>query len=85
MALHHLPEDYRVTKTTMVTTAEVSNTALTTVGVLHQISELAIESNNTTTSALTAKTVGRRSNATYERCTNGIHNPKTAHTESVCR
>lgn len=69
----------------MVTTAEVSNTALTTIGVLHQISELAIDTDKTSNSALSAKSNSRRNNNTYERCVNGVHNPKNAHNESVCR
>lgn len=87
MALHHLPEDHKTTRTVMVATAESSDTALNLSSVLSQINELVRDSssNKTTSTALTAKTSSTsKRNTSYERCLDGKHNPKTSHSESDC-
>lgn len=82
--LHLLPDAHKTIKTVIVTTAESSDTALTTAGVLSQVDELVKDNNSTpaTSSALTATKTSRH--AYRPRCTNGIHNPDTAHDESKC-
>lgn len=80
--LHLLPDAHKTIKTVIVTTAESSDTALTTAGVLSQVDELIKDNNSTpsTTSALSTTRANR--NADRPRCTNGVHNPDTAHDES---
>lgn len=82
--LHLLPEAHKTTKTVIVTTAESSDTALTMAGVLSHVDELVKDNNSTpsTTSALATTKTGRY--ADRPRCTNGVHNPDTAHDESKC-
>lgn len=86
MALLHLPEEHRTTRTVMVATAESSDIALTLSSVLSQINELVRDNSSTSTksSAITAKTSPSKRNTNYERCTDGKHNPKTSHTEEEC-
>lgn len=85
MALHHLPESQSTTKQVIIATSEASNTALTVSGVLNQINELVRDGDsslNNTSTALNTRVKGKSS--TYEKCANGIHNPKTAHPEESC-
>lgn len=87
MALHHLPAEHNTTRQVIVATAKSSNSALTLIGVLSQMNELIRDSasTNVTANGLTscAKNSSNR-NLSYARCTNGQHNPKTAHPEESC-
>lgn len=87
MALHHLPPNHQTTKQVMIATAESSNVVLTVNGVLSQINELVRDSENSklTATALNTRTRSQGAqNPFYERCTNGTHNPKTAHSSENC-
>lgn len=86
MALHHLPAEHSTTRQVIIATSESSNTALTINGVLNQITELVKDGDSVKTSAtaLSTRTKTRNQSLVYERCTNGNHNPKTAHTEETC-
>lgn len=87
MALHHLPSEYDTTKHVIMATAESSNVALPLNTVLSQINELikdevVAKSGSALATRLTSHNPYR--NSRYERCSNGCHNPKTAHSESEC-
>lgn len=84
IALHHLPDEYKPSRNAIIHTSEASNTALTLSGVLSQLHHLVLDSSSSesTTSALAAKSNGRRT--AYEQCRNGVHNPKTAHSQDNC-
>lgn len=87
MALHHLPPDHSTTQQVIIATAESFNTSLTLTGVLSQMHELIrdLDSTKTTASALISQAKASNSRqTTYERCTHGQHNPKTAHSEDAC-
>ena len=85
MALHHLPENHSTTKQVIIATSEASNSALTVNGVLNQISDIVRDSDsNKTTAGASLNTRVKIKTNTYEKCTNGTHNPKTAHTEDTC-
>lgn len=71
----------------MIATAESSNVALTLNGVLSQINELVRDSDSlkTTATALNVRQRGSQQRyPVYERCLNGSHNPKTAHSIDDC-
>lgn len=87
MALHHIPAEHTTTRQVIIATSESSDTALTLTGVLGQIHELIRDNNSTqvVASALSTRAKPGNSRSTsYERCTNGVHNPKTAHNEESC-
>lgn len=87
MALHHLPVEHLTTRQVIIATAESSNTALTLIGVLSQINELIRDNASSTVSATALSTRLKTTNSrgtTYKSCTNGVHNPKTAHSEGNC-
>lgn len=87
MALHHLPTEYQTTRQVMITTAESSDTALTVNGVLSQINELIKDGESSRTSATALNVKSKHSNTrfpVYERCLNGTHNTKTAHSADEC-
>lgn len=89
MALHHLPTKHLTTRQVMIATAESSDTALTLTGVLSQIQELIRDTNSTTNTATALNVRAKQSNinnrsSSYEQCTNGHRNPKTAHSEENC-
>ena len=87
MALHHLPAEHKTTRQVVIATSESSNIALSLSGVLSQMNELICDGTtvNHSANALVShfKTPNQRSN-TYERCTKGRHNPKTAHSDESC-
>lgn len=87
IALHHLPLKHTTTRQVMIATAESSNVALTLNGVLSQINELVRDSDSlkTTATALNVRQRGSQQRyPVYERCLNGSHNPKTAHSIEDC-
>lgn len=87
MALHHLPSHHQTTRQVIIATAESSNVALTVNGVLSQINELIRDGESTKTTASALNTQWRSQNhsqGNFERCTNGTHNPKTAHLADQC-
>lgn len=87
MALHHLPVHHQTTRQVIIATAESSNTALTVNGVLSQINELIRDGESSKTNATALNTRSRFQNHTqgiFERCTNGSHNSKTAHSADKC-
>lgn len=84
MALHHLPPEHLTTRQVLIATAESSDTALTLNGVLGQLHKLIRDSasSKTTVTALSTRAKTGPSHSTgYEKCSNGVHNPKTAHLE----
>ena len=84
MALHHLPDSHSTTKQVIIATSEASNIALTVTGVLSQINEL-VKDNDTPTPIPTAlNTRANSKSSSYEKCSNGSHNPKTAHSADAC-
>lgn len=90
MALHHLPPAYQTTLQVIIATAKSSDTALTVNGVSSQITELIRDGDCSKTSATALNLRTRpqhhqhQSLVNYERCTNGSHNPKTAHSAESC-
>lgn len=87
MALHHLPANHQTTRQVIIATHESSNTALTVNGVLSQINELIRDGENSKINATALNTKTRTQGyqqANYERCTNGTHNTKTAHSADNC-
>lgn len=87
MALHHLPTDHKTTRQVIIATAESSNIALTLDGVLSQINELVLDvevSKNTAAALNTRSKPTGNHPVTWERCSNGVHNPKTAHSADEC-
>lgn len=87
MALHHLPSDHHTTRQVIIATAESSNTALTVNSVLSQINELIRdgEMNKSSATALNVRSkTYQQGQPTWERCLNGTHNPKTAHSAENC-
>lgn len=87
MALHHLPVKHHTTKQVIIATYKSSNSALTLTGVLSQMHEL-IRDNFSSSSTITALNARAKASylrsTSYKRCSNGQHNPKTAHSEESC-
>lgn len=84
MALHHLPEAHSTTKQVIIATSESSNTALTVSGVLGQINELVRDNDSSTPNPTALNTRSSSKSNSYEKCSNGTHNPKTAHSAETC-
>lgn len=82
--LHLLLDAHKTIKTVIVTTTESSDTALTTAGVLSQVDELIKDNNSTLTTSSALATTKTSQYGDQPRCTNGIHNPDTAHEELNC-
>ena len=80
MALHELSPAYKSIRDLLSHTAESSNSSLTLATVLDHLQQTVLDVQPSTTS--TALSTERR--VTYERCLNGSHNPKTAHSEANC-
>lgn len=85
MALHHSPESHSTTKQVIIATSEASNSALAVSGVLNQINELVRDGDSNSTNTSSSLNTRFKSKSTaYEKCSNGLHNPKTAHSEDSC-